>query len=204
MNFEAAIAAGLWGTVGLTLFMGAMRLLGYARIRFGRLLGELVFRPGPIASGFGLAAHFLAGMGFALIYAALWDWMGFHPTWESGLWMGAIFGIYHFFVQFPLVGLARVLHPKVRQGVEPDPGVWAFRYGPGEALSQFLGHEVFGLVVGASIALSAGWLILVSGIGAAIVVVLGGAVLTHPAVDVPLFAAFLREQERHPETPSGK
>jgi hypothetical protein len=143
-------------------------------------------------------------MGFALLYAWLWAVMLFVPDTLTGPLMGWAFGMYHWVIQMPLVGLAGLFHPKVRSGEIPDPGLWAVRYGPGEALVRLAGHMAFGALFGSLYPRSLGWPGLLLGLAVAVVGGLWLLARSSGQEPAPNFMAFLRKEDDIPvETRKG-
>src|SRR5712692_1865092 len=92
MNIVAVIVAGLVGTAAMSLLMVMGPKMGIPNMAIWEMLGSMFDRQGNTTLGW--MAHFMMGVVFALVYAALWS-AGFGaPTLVWGLLFGAI----HFFV----------------------------------------------------------------------------------------------------------
>ena len=148
-----ALAAGVLGAVCLEAFLaGLAPWLGLPKLDCVRLLGTLfstsfVFpasRPWLIPGW----VYFLAGgIAWALIYASYFSDRLPGPGWLQGLAYGGL-GVFLIssLVFFPLLG---VIHPEVRAGRAPAPGLFGMGlFGGRGVLANFLGHCVFGLIVG--------------------------------------------------------
>ena len=103
------------------------------------------------ALGYGL--HFVAGLGFALVYYAI-----FVAIDDSGWWLGALFGFVHgLFAATALVNLLLpVVHPRMGSPLtaapstallEP-PGFLMLNYGPRTPLANMVAHIAYGALVG--------------------------------------------------------
>lgn len=146
-DWAKAVVAGLWATVAMTGYMLLLLKGRYLRLDFAGLLGQILFRPGRLAEGAGMALHLVNGVLFAMGYAWVFWGMGIERHWWNAL-LGTVLGLFHWVISMPLVHLAWHLNrPESRSG-EPDPGVWAINYGPQEAIFRAGGHLIFGTVVG--------------------------------------------------------
>lgn len=150
-NLYDAIAAGLWATVAFTGFMTLALALGFVHIDFARLLGGIFMpRLDRTAAVVGLVVNYLVGIGFGLIYAAIFAVVGLGPTLWLATIIGAGFGLYHWLLSMPLISLGRLLNPYIKRGEEADPGIWGIHFGPQEAFFRLVGHVLYGAVFGFS------------------------------------------------------
>lgn len=148
-NLYDAVVAGLWGTFALTAFLMVGLSLGWVHLDFARLLGGLVMPLNRMGRVVGLVMHAAAGIGFALLYAWIFDLVGLWPSaWTP--FVGAMFGLFHWVFSMFLIDVARAYNPHIRKGQEVDPGTWGIKLGPQEALMQLVGHLIYGAVVGFS------------------------------------------------------
>lgn len=214
MNLLAAVDGGIWGTVVLTAIVFAGRQLKLTRVDYGCLLGEIFLPPGRRAHLLGLAMHFFNGIMFGLVYMALLTWLGLPPVTHvtpggqlMGMLLGGVLGLYHFFIQVPLAGVAMSMHPRVRRGEIADP-VGPLFFSFTEHLVTLLGHIGYGAALGLTIASGASIGTLAGGIVAAI----GLAALSTVNMkgheshmgpsgqeEPPASVAFLREEEEQQE-----
>lgn len=146
-NLYAAVAAGLWGTFGLTAFLMLGLMRGWVRLDFASLLGGIFLPIDRTGRALGLFLHFAFGALFALLYAWIFQLVDLWP----GGWtpfVGTMFGLYHWVFSMFLIDVARRFNPHVQRGAEHDPGMWGIKLGPQEAVMQMLGHLIYGTLVG--------------------------------------------------------
>jgi hypothetical protein len=153
MSIWGALAGGFAGTLVLTTILRAASELRLTRIDLPFLLGTAFTRNRTHAKALGYALHFLAGLGFALVYYAV-----FVAIDASGWWLGASFGFVHaLFAGTALVNLLLPLvHPRMGSPLtganttvllEP-PGFLMLNYGPQTPLATIVAHVAYGALVG--------------------------------------------------------
>lgn len=152
MTLGHSLFWGLFATAVLTTLLGASQGLGITRLNLPFLLGSMVTPNRDRAKVYGAAMHFVIGMAFACLYLIAFElWQG--ASWWKGLVLGACHGA---FVLTVLVTLLPSFHPRManeQQGptalkqIEP-PGFLGAHYGSRTPISVFLGHLVFGLILG--------------------------------------------------------
>ena len=153
MTVWGALAGGLVGTVVLTSGMRLSQELGYSRMDIPLLLGTAFTPDRSRARLLGYAIHFVNGLLFALLYAAVFFAVG-----RAGWLFGAVLGLVHAaFAGGALVNvLLPVVHPRMGTPwsdaeetplLEP-PGFMLTNYGPGTALVTVLAHVAYGAIVG--------------------------------------------------------
>jgi hypothetical protein len=153
-----ALVGGLVGTVVLTTALRASSELRLTRMDIPFLLGTVFTEDRRRAKAIGYALHFLAGLGFAVVY-----WLAFVALDRASWWLGALFGLVH--VAFVGAALVNVLLPAVhpRMGtnettsestplIEP-PGFMLLNYGRRTPLVAVIGHVAYGAIVGAFVSL---------------------------------------------------
>ena len=152
MNIDAVL---LWGFVATAVLTGITRggqALGFSRMDLALLLG-LLFTPNrDRAKVYGSLVHFLNGWAFAILYAVLFDNLGFANAWLGAL-IGALHGLFVLSVGLPLLP---GLHPRMSSdaaGPEPTrelepPGFLAINYGRGTPSITLLAHIVYGAILG--------------------------------------------------------
>ena len=153
MTIWGALAGGVVGTIVLTSALRLAQELGYTRMDIPLLLGTVFTdRRGP-ASVIGYVIHFANRLVFALAYYAV-----FRAVSHAGWLFGAALGVVH----AALAGgvLVTVLLPAVhpRMGTPwsdaeetpllEAPGFMLLNYGRRTALWTFIGHLVYGAIVG--------------------------------------------------------
>jgi Na+(H+)/acetate symporter ActP len=145
------------GAVGATLLSSGYRLaeeVGWTRMDIPFLLGTAFTENRRAATFVGWFVHFVNGLAFALLYAAVFAATGL-TTWWFGLALGAV---HAGFVGGALVNvLLPVVHPRMGTPwtdseetplLEP-PGFMLANYGRGTALVTLVLHLIYGTVVGA-------------------------------------------------------
>jgi hypothetical protein len=148
-----AIAAGFVATLVMTTIMRGASEFGLTRIDFALLLGTTVSDNRRKARAYGYVFHFVAGILFALAYAAF-----FQITGRSGWITGALLGTVHaVFDGTVLVNvLLPVVHPRIATAetaandialIEP-PGFLLLNYGRNSFIVALVAHIAFGIVIG--------------------------------------------------------
>lgn len=142
-NGVAAIVAGLAGTAVMTMLMTMAPQMGMPTMDMPALLGSMFGAPGN--KTLGLVMHFMMGVVFALIYAALFTTV----TGTSIILLGAVFGVAHWLVVGLMTGMMPMLHAGIKSGQVQAPGIYMTGLGGMMGFAGgLLGHVVFGLVVG--------------------------------------------------------
>ena len=159
MSVWGALAGGFVGTLLLTTLLRAASELGLTRMDLPFLLGTAFTSDRTRAKALGYALHFLAGLGFALVY-----YLVFRAIGVSGWGLGALFGLAHaLFAGTALVNvLLPLVHPRLGTPstsagsvalLEP-PGFLMLNYGLGTPLVSVVAHVTYGTVVGGFIGLA--------------------------------------------------
>lgn len=128
-----AIVAGSTARMVMILFIYAAPYVGLPRTDLIGLIGSLAAPNKEAAATFGGAIHFLMGVIFALIYAALWSVGIGSATW----WWGLIFGAVHGLLALLLVALV----------VHMDHRLLEMIGGPSMLVALVVNHMAYGLVV---------------------------------------------------------
>lgn len=143
LNVIAAVVAGLVGTAVMTILMIVAPQMGMPKMDMPALLGSMFGAPGN--KTLGLVMHFMMGIVFAVIYAALFSTI----AGTSIILLGALFGVAHWLVVGLMTGMMPMLHVGIKSGQVQAPGI--YMTGLGGMLGfvgGLMGHIVFGLVVG--------------------------------------------------------
>lgn len=148
-----ALAGGAVGTVVLTSGLRLSQELGLTRMDLPLLLGTMFTERRAAASVIGYVVHFVNGLLFSLVYAAVFLATD-HAGWLFGLALGAVHAA------FAGGGLVTILLPAVhpRMGsawsdaretplLEP-PGFMLFNYGRRTVLITLVLHLAYGTLVG--------------------------------------------------------
>ena len=143
---------GLFSTVVLTTLLAASQGFGLTRLNVPFLLGSMFTPNRDRAKIYGAGLHLLSGVVFAWLYLITFQiWGG--ATWWKGLILGAVQGA---FLLTIFVTLLPGIHPRManeQQGptelrqIEP-PGFLGMHYGNRTPISVFVGHLIFGLILG--------------------------------------------------------
>jgi hypothetical protein len=142
MNIIGAIVAGVVGTIVMSMIMLMAPRMGMPKMAIWEMLGSMFSKDGNV--GLGWAMHFMMGVIFALIYAALWAAGIGSATWASGL----IFGAVHWLIAGLVMGGVPMMHVGIKAGTIQAPGVYMLNAGGMMAfVGGLVGHAVYGLVV---------------------------------------------------------
>jgi hypothetical protein len=154
-----ALAGGFTGTLVMTTILRAASELRLTRIDLPFLLGTAFTTNRLRAKALGYALHFVAGLGCAVGYYAIFVAIG-----TSGWWLGAIFGLAQaLFTSTALVNiLLPLVHPRMGSPVTnagsvtllERPGFLMLNYGPQTPLVNILAHVAYGAIVGGFIHLA--------------------------------------------------
>lgn len=146
----------LWGfiaTAVLTAIMYSGQELGFSRLSIPYALGTMFTRSRRRARAIGFVVHFVNGWMFALLYALVFEDLGF-ATWWLGAPLGLIHGLLVLTVAVPLLP---AIHPRMadeQQGPTPNrwlqpPGFMGLNYGHRTPLLTLLAHIPYGTIMGA-------------------------------------------------------
>ncbi len=141
MNLIGAIVAGLVGTVVISLLMAMGPRMGMPKMAIWEMLGSMFSKDGNNALGW--STHFMMGVIFAILYAALWAAGIGSATWLNG----AIFGAAHFVIAGLAMGGMPMLHAGIKAGTVQAPGVLMPNSGVMGFMGGLIGHVLYGLVV---------------------------------------------------------
>lgn len=141
MNIIGAIVAGLVGTAVISILMAMGPRMGMPRMAIWELLGSMFNKDGNNALGW--VMHFVAGVVFAILYAALWAAGIGSATLVSGI----VFGAVHFLIAGLMMGGMPRLHAGIKAGTVQAPGVLMLNAGVMGFMGGLIGHVVYGLVV---------------------------------------------------------
>ncbi len=141
MNIIGAIVAGVVGTVVISMIMAMAPMMGMPKMAIWEMLGSMFNKDGNNALGW--VIHFMMGVIFAIIYAALWTAGIGSATPVSGL----IFGAAHFLIAGLMMGGMPVMHAGIKAGTVQAPGVLMLNVGVMGLIGGLIGHAVYGLAV---------------------------------------------------------
>lgn len=153
MSLWGAVAGGAMGTIVLTTVLRGASEAGLTRMDLPFLLGTAFTANRTRAKALGYGLHFVSGLGFAVLYYAI-----FAAIHESGWLLGAVFGLAHaLFAGTVLVNiLLPLVHPRMATPLTAapsvalleTPGFMMRNYGLGTPLVTLAAHVVFGAIVG--------------------------------------------------------
>mgnify|MGYP001375512834 CR=1 FL=1 len=143
LNIIGAVISGLVATAVMTGMMMMAPMMGMPKMDMPALLGSMFGAPGNKMMG--LAMHFMMGVVFAVIYAALFGAV----AGTNIILLGVIFGVGHWFIVGLMTGMMPMMHAGIRSGDVPAPGIYMTNLGGMMGfIGGLIGHVVFGLVVG--------------------------------------------------------
>jgi uncharacterized membrane protein YagU involved in acid resistance len=152
VNWWGAILSGLVATVVLTTLMSGSQALRLTRISLPFMLGTMFTPDRDLAKLIGFVVHFINGWWIALVYAALFQYLG-----QAGWLLGAILGLVHgMFVLVAVTPVLPGLHPRMaseQRGPTPTrqlepPGFFALNYGERTPVTIIFAHIVYGALLG--------------------------------------------------------
>jgi hypothetical protein len=148
-----ALAGGLVGTTVLSTGLRVSQELGWTRMDIPLLLGTVFTANRSRAKALGYAIHFVNGLLFALVYAAV-----FAAVDQAGWLFGGVLGLVH--AAFAGGALVNILLPTVhpRMGTPwtdaeetpllEQPGFLLRNYGARTAAATVVAHIAYGAIVG--------------------------------------------------------
>lgn len=143
MNILAAVVAGVVATLAMTAVMSMAPAMGLPRMEIPKMLGSMFVRDGGAANGLGLMLHLMMGVVFAIIYAIGFTALNAAPTWYTGV----LFASAHWLVAMLVMGMMGSVHPRIREGVMSDIGVFMLKLGTMAPVGALMGHWIYGVVV---------------------------------------------------------
>ncbi|MBI3244678.1 MAG: hypothetical protein HYZ49_20560 [Chloroflexi bacterium] len=142
MNIIGAIVAGVVGTIVMSMIMLMAPMMGMPKMAIWEMLGSMFSKDGNNALGW--VMHFMMGVIFAVIYAALWAAGLGSATWAGGL----VFGAAHWLIAGLMMGGVPMMHAGIKAGTVKAPGVLMLNMGGMMGfMGGLIGHVIYGLVV---------------------------------------------------------
>ncbi len=141
MNIIGAIVAGVVGTVVISMIMAMAPMMGMPKMAIWEMLRSMFNKEGNLALGW--IIHFMMGVIFAIIYAALWAAGIGSATLVSGI----VFGMVHFLIAGLVMGGMPMMHAGIKAGTVQAPGVLMLNAGVMGFMGGLIGHAVYGLAV---------------------------------------------------------
>lgn len=145
ISWVGALVCGTIGAVMMAAFNGLGRGLRVTSLRLDEMLGSLLAEPHSTrARAVGMGIHLLFGALLAVVWAytmALFDWS---TDWFTGMVWGAFLAL----LALLMVSSMAVIHPKMRERRQEDPGPAGTNLGRLTPVWVGLGHLVYGATVG--------------------------------------------------------
>ena len=145
-NFGAAIVAGLVGTVVMTaiLYMGMAMMPRQMTMNLLYMLGTMMTRDKVMAYGIGTMMHGTMGIVLGLIHIGVFQAFGLVSA--VAAW-GLLFGFVHYLIVGMGMGMMGIMHPLMRNGQMPAPGLFVRNFPPMTVMGFLMLHLVYRLVV---------------------------------------------------------
>ena len=126
----------------MSMIMAMAPKMGMPKMAIWEMLGSMFSKDGNNALGW--VAHFMMGVIFAIIYAALWS-VGVGSV---SVGSGALFGAVHWLIAGLMMGGVSMMHAGIKAGTVKAPGVYMMSDGGMMAfVGGLIGHVVYGVVV---------------------------------------------------------
>jgi len=144
LNWNRAINAGFLGAAAMTVLMIALRTLGLTTMNLETMLGSMVTSTPDFGSwGLGFLIHLIAGALFGIVYGFVLERLG-RTGWSVGVSIAVVHSVLSG-LALPLIG---AMHPLVRTGRMPSPGLFASSLGTTGVTVFVALHLLFGAIVG--------------------------------------------------------
>jgi hypothetical protein len=153
MSVWGALAGGLVGTMVISVGLAFGQAVGWSRMDLPLLLGTAFAEGRNRARAIGWGVHFVLGLLFSLVYAAIFAAVG-HAGWWFGLALGAVHAA---FAGGPLPNLILpAVHPRMGRPwsdaretpLLESPGLMLANYGAGTVVLTTVLHLAYGAIVG--------------------------------------------------------
>lgn len=159
-NFEpgTAILAGLVGAVAMLVVIYGGKAMGMTRMDLLKTLGTMAVPKAAsnVVYAVGATMHLMMGAVFGLVHAGLLH--AVDPTSDgAAIGFGALFGgIHGVMVAFMMPIMLTMMHPLVRSGDVPAPGVAMTGFGSKTPIGIVMAHIAFAIVAGSIYVAAAG------------------------------------------------
>lgn len=146
MKVGRAFVAGIVGGVAMSGVMWIGRTFLGMDVNLSMMLGTMVVQPpGAVAWSVGFLMHLMISGLIALLYA----WGFEHVTHRGGWLVGVGFSLLHSIGTGLFMGMVPAIHPMIRAGQMPAPGLFMANKGAMYVVALFMLHAIYGAVVGA-------------------------------------------------------
>ncbi len=145
INVYRGILAGFLATIAMTALMYMAPSMGVPKMDIAMMLGTMFATNPSAAFAIGLAMHFMLGsVLLAIPYFYLIEFKFRDAPWLGGaIWGFLLWGIANLIVM-PMMGF---VHPLVRAGAMPAPGLLMLQLGILAPIGSLMGHLLYGVVL---------------------------------------------------------
>ena len=145
MKAGRAFVAGMVGGAAMSVVMWMGRSMMGMDVNLSMMLGTMfVQSPGSTAWVIGFIMHLMISGLIALIYA----WGFEHVTHGAGWLVGVGFSLIHSIGTGLFMGMMPVVHPMIKSGQMPAPGIFMANKGAMYVVMLFVLHAIYGAIVG--------------------------------------------------------
>ena len=144
----SAVGAGILATLVMTavMYMGKFMMPKQMPMDLLYMLGSMMTKDRNIAYAMGAMAHAAAGIGYGIIHIALF--VAFDIDDNLVLW-GILFGAVHWAIVGMMMGMMKIMHPRIQDGTVADPGFFVTKLPPMNTMGFLMVHLLYGLSIGA-------------------------------------------------------
>ena len=143
-----AVGAGVLATLIMTIvmYMGKFMMPRQMPMDILYMLGSMMSREKMPAYAMGSMMHAGAGIAFALVHIA--SFVAFDI--DDNLWAwGLLSGAVHWAITGMMFGMMGSMHPAIRAGHVPNPGLFLKNFPPMNMMGFLMVHLLYGILVGA-------------------------------------------------------
>ena len=145
MKAGKAFVAGMIGGAAMSAVMWMGRSMMGMDVNLSMMLGTMFVQPpGSAAWVVGFMMHLMISGLIALIYAAAFE----HVTHRAGWGIGVLFSLVHSVGTGLFMGMVPAIHPMIRSGQMPAPGIFMANKGAMYVVMLFVLHAIYGAIVG--------------------------------------------------------
>ncbi|NUR32947.1 MAG: hypothetical protein HOQ30_02980 [Gemmatimonadaceae bacterium] len=145
MKAGRAFVAGMVGGAAMSAVMWMGRSLRGMDVNLSMMLGTMFVQPpGGTAWIVGFIMHLMISGLIALIYASAFE----HVTHRSGWGIGMLFSLVHSIGTGLFMGMVPAMHPMIKSGQMPAPGMFMAHKGAMYVVMLFVLHAIYGAIVG--------------------------------------------------------
>lgn len=145
VNVYRSVFAGFLATAAMTALMYMAPLMGVPKMDIATMLGTMFSTNPSVAFAIGIAMHFMLGsVLLAIPYFYLIEFKFRDTPWLGGaIWGFLLWGVANLMVM-PMMGF---VHPLVRSGAMPAPGLLMLQLGILAPIGSLMGHLLYGVVL---------------------------------------------------------